>query len=354
MHRCLELAKLGRGSVAPNPMVGALLVHDDQIIGEGYHKAYGGPHAEVNAVSNAIDIGNEKLLQESTMYVNLEPCSHFGRTPPCSDLIIRHKIPRVVIGSRDPFPEVDGKGIEKLQAAGLKVKMGVLEGACKELNKRFFSFQTLKRPYIILKWAETANRMISAGEGKKRLMISNDYSNFIVHKWRGEEVGIMVGTNTALGDNPSLTTRFWPGRSPVRIVVDLNLRLPSSLKIFDEEGMTIVFNSRLQTPEEDWPTNFAEKGRVNPLYYQVNTDEALIRQVAHGLYRLNIQSILVEGGARLLESFIDEGLWDEARVIRNTDMNVEDGLAAPELSKMIKVSEQTLFTDVLEIYKPVH
>ncbi len=237
MHRCLELARLGAGYVAPNPMVGAVLLHEGRIIGEGWHKEYGKAHAEVNCI-NAVKESERQFISQSTLYVSLEPCAHHGKTPPCTDLIIRHKIPRVVIGCRDSFKEVDGKGIEKLKAAGIEVETAVLEQECRELNKRFFTFHTKQRPYIILKWAQTSDGFIAplippkvgiSEPQTQRLFISNEYSNILVHQWRSEEAAIMVGTNTALLDNPELTTRLWPGPSPVRLVIDLNLRLPDSL-----------------------------------------------------------------------------------------------------------------------------
>src|SRR5258706_4656586 len=247
MYRCLQLAAPGAGYVAPNPMVGAVLVHNGRIIGEGYHQHYGEAHAEVNCINQAALSGLIDTIPESTLVVSLEPCTHFGKTPPCADLIIKHKIPKVVIGCRDPFGEVNGKGIEKLKAAGIEVEQGVLEKECIDLNKRFFVFHTQHRPYIILKWAETADGFIAPSlpaapsinlwrpmEGRieedstsRRLLISNEYTDRVVHKWRSEEAAILVGTNTVENDNPELTTRLWPGNSPVRLVVDMNLRLPS-------------------------------------------------------------------------------------------------------------------------------
>jgi diaminohydroxyphosphoribosylaminopyrimidine deaminase/5-amino-6-(5-phosphoribosylamino)uracil reductase len=356
MDRCLQLAKLGAGHVAPNPMVGAVLVHDDIIIGEGYHEQYGEAHAEVNCIHQAAVTlslskgGQMDKISQSTLYVSLEPCSHYGKTPPCADLIIKYKIPKVVIGCRDPFKEVDGKGIEKLEAAGIEVITGVMEKECKELNKRFFIFHTLHRPYIILKWAETTDGFIAAplnppqgrtleDSDSKRLLISNEYTNRLVHKWRSEEAGILVGTNTVMNDDPELTTRLWPGNSPVRLVVDMNLRLDSSLKVFNGEVKTIIFNSIKH--EEDG----------NLLYYQVTKDVSLVHQIVNALYQLKIQSVIVEGGAKLLQSFIDEGMWDEARVIRNMQLAIGNGLPAPKLRNNLKVDEQTILSDTIEIYK---
>ena len=267
MWRCLELARLGGGYTAPNPMVGAVLVYEDRVIGEGYHQVYGQAHAEVNCV-NSVAAEDVPLISRSTLYVSLEPCAHFGKTPPCADLIIRMRIPRVVVGCRDPFPQVNGKGIEKLLAAGVEVRVGVLEEECMELNRRFFTFNTLHRPYIVLKWAQSANGRIAGaklawrrhgcgswragggvggwealGEGVgERVLISNEYTNRLVHKWRSEEAAILVGTRTALADDPSLTVRLWSGPDPVRLVIDKELVLPASLQLFDGKVRTIVFN----------------------------------------------------------------------------------------------------------------
>jgi diaminohydroxyphosphoribosylaminopyrimidine deaminase / 5-amino-6-(5-phosphoribosylamino)uracil reductase len=350
MDRCLQLAKLGAGHVAPNPMVGAVLVYEDSIIGEGYHQKYGEAHAEVNAIHQAAGSGQTDKISQSTLYVSLEPCAHFGKTPPCADLIIKYKIPKVVIGCRDPFKEVDGKGIEKLIAAGVEVEVGVLENECKELNKRFFTFHTQHRPHIILKWAETADGKIAAPlnppEGgtfeesaSPKLLISNEYSNRLVHKWRSEEAAILVGTNTVVNDDPELTTRLWPGNSPVRLVVDMNLRLPSSSKVFNRQGKTIIFNTIKHEEDE------------NLLYYQVTEDVSLVHQIVNALYQLKIQSVIVEGGAKLLQSFIDEGMWDEARIISNKQLTIGNGLPASKLINALKIEEQNILADTIEIYK---
>jgi diaminohydroxyphosphoribosylaminopyrimidine deaminase / 5-amino-6-(5-phosphoribosylamino)uracil reductase len=319
MNRCLQLAESGAGAVAPNPMVGAVLVYEDRVIGEGYHEIYGGPHAEVNCIASVSE-KDEQHIPKATMYVSLEPCAHFGKTPPCTDLIIKNKIPKVVIGSRDPFKEVDGKGIEKLKAAGIVVELGILEKECIALNKRFFTFHQQKRPYIILKWAQSADGMI-AGSGSERLLISNDYSNRLVHKWRSEEASILVGTNTALLDNPELTTRLWPGKSPMRLVLDMNLCLPGSLKLFDGTQQTIIFNI-IKEGEES-----------NLHYYKIDGSADINRQICTALFKLKIQSVIVEGGARLLQSFVDADLWDEARVITNQNLFITNGLTAPVLKK---------------------
>jgi diaminohydroxyphosphoribosylaminopyrimidine deaminase/5-amino-6-(5-phosphoribosylamino)uracil reductase len=339
MHRCIELASLGLGKVAPNPMVGALLVYNDRIIGEGYHKKYGEPHAEPNCIASVKE-AEKQLISQSTLYVSLEPCSHYGKTPPCADLIIRHKIAKVVIGCRDPFPEVNGKGIERLQAAGIEAEVGVLEKQCKELNKRFFIFHIYHRPFIILKWAQSLNNRIAAfPEGAARSYITNEFTNRLVHKWRSEEAAILVGTNTALADDPELTTRLWQGNNPTRLVVDLELKLPSSLKIFNDKAKTIVFNT-IKHEESN-----------NILYYQVTEDVGLIHQIINALYQLQVQTVIVEGGARLLQSFIDEGTWDEARVITNEELIINNGLPAPELSKQKIVESKKFFSDQVRIYE---
>ena len=236
MTRCLQLAQLGAGNVAPNPMVGAVLVYEEKIIGEGYHRKYGEAHAEVNCI-NSVKESNRELIEKSTLYVSLEPCSHYGKTPPCSDLIIQNKIKKVVIGCQDIYKEVSGKGILKLRNAGVEVISGVLEKESVDLNKRFFTFHQKFRPYIILKWAQTANTKI--GSTNERILISNEYTNRLVHKWRSEEAAVLVGTNTAVQDDPFLTTRLWKGKNPVRIVIDKELKLPPSLNIFDTNSQTI-------------------------------------------------------------------------------------------------------------------
>ena len=339
MHRCLELATLGSGYVAPNPLVGAVLVHEDRIIGEGYHKKYGEAHAEVNCLASVKD-QDKHFISQSTLFVSLEPCAHYGKTPPCADLIIKNKIPKVIIGCRDPFKLVDGEGIQKLQNADIEVGVNVLENECRELNKRFFTFYEQHRPYIILKWAQTGNNKI-AGNDSNRLYITNEYTNRLVHRWRSEEAAILVGTNTAMLDNPELTNRLWPGPSPTRLVIDMRLQLPLSLKIFDRQSRTIIFNAKKHEEKES-----------DILYYQVTEDVSLVHQVVNALYNLKIQSVLVEGGARLLQSFIDEEMWDEARIITNEEIRIRDGLPAPELNPAQRINSQKLFSDKIEFFKP--
>jgi len=339
MQRCIELAGLGAGSVAPNPMVGAVLVHKGRIIGEGYHMQYGQAHAEVNCISSVAE-KDVALIPSSTIYVSLEPCAHFGKTPPCADLIIAKKIPFVVVGCRDPFIEVDGKGIEKLLAAGIQVTQPVLEATCKDRNKRFLTFHTQHRPYIILKWAQTANGIIGNNDNS-RLLISNDCSNRLVHKWRSEEAAILVGTNTALFDDPSLTTRLWMGNNPTRLVVDLDLRLPSSLQLFNGAARTIIFNS----------LKHEEQG--NLLYYQVTKEVSIVHQICNALYQLNILSVLIEGGAQLLQSFIDEDMYDEVRIITNNNLQTAGGIPAPAASRLQLQESIPLQSDTVRFYKPV-
>jgi diaminohydroxyphosphoribosylaminopyrimidine deaminase / 5-amino-6-(5-phosphoribosylamino)uracil reductase len=354
MHRCLELAQLGAGNVAPNPMVGAVLVCNEKIIGEGYHEQYGKAHAEPNCIASVRD-EDKHLIDQSTLYVSLEPCAHFGKTPPCADLIIERKIPKVVVGCRDPFVEVNGKGIEKLKDAGIEVEVGILEEECKELNKRFFTFHTQHRPFVILKWAQTLDNKIAgphltSPNAAARLLITKEHTNRIVHKWRSEEMAIAVGTNTALFDDPELTTRLSPGKNPIRIVVDMDLRLPKTLKLFDSKTPTIVFN----TKEHSLPLekiSIDELRRIGTAYYQVTEDVSLIDQMMNALYRMNIQSVLVEGGAYLLQSFIDEEMWEEARVITNEQLSIGAGMPAPILKDGTLQSEEQIFSDVIRTYK---
>ncbi|HWI92622.1 MAG TPA: bifunctional diaminohydroxyphosphoribosylaminopyrimidine deaminase/5-amino-6-(5-phosphoribosylamino)uracil reductase RibD [Flavisolibacter sp.] len=348
MHRCLELARLGAGNVTPNPMVGAVLVYGGKIIGEGYHLQYGKAHAEPNCIASVKD-EEKHLIEKSTLYVSLEPCAHFGKTPPCADLIVKTKIPKVVIGCRDPFVQVNGKGIEKLKAAGVEVELGVLEEECKELNKRFFTFHTEHRPYVILKWAQTLDNKI-ANEDYSRILISNEHTNRIVHKWRSEEMAIAVGTNTALYDDPELTTRLFPGKNPVRIVVDMDLRLSKKMKLFSSETPTIVFNTKEHSLSTE-KISIEELNKIDTGYYQVTEDVRLVPQMMNALYRMNIQSVLIEGGSYLLQSFIDEAIWDEARVITNEQLSIGAGLPAPVLNGGVLQGSEQIFSDVIRTYK---
>lgn len=336
MHRCLQLAKLGTGAVAPNPLVGAVLVHDGQIIGEGYHTQYGGPHAEVNCIHSVKQKDQDKISR-SVLYVSLEPCSHFGKTPPCTDLIISRKIPTVVIGCRDPNPKVNGKGIRRLRHAGIKVMEGILEKPCRDVNKRFFIFQTRQRPYIILKWAETADGKLNDGTSQ-RLTISGEITQRLVHKWRNEESAILVGTHTALWDDPELTTRFWTGPSPLRAVIDRNLKLPRTLKLFNGKQPTVIFNTIKQEQE----------GSL--IFYRINPEGNTVQQILRAFYQMNVQSVIVEGGAALLESFLQENAWDEARIITNEKLVIKNGLAAPVLNGYAVADEWKITTDRIRFY----
>jgi len=337
MKRCLDLAKLGAGYVAPNPIVGSVLVYEERIIGEGYHQQYGQPHAEVNCI-NSVKEEDKHLIVRSTLYVSLEPCSHFGKTPPCTDLIIANKIEKVVIGCQDPFEAVDGNGIEKLKSAGIQVTTGILEEECRELNKRFFTFHKKKRPFIILKWAQSKNQKI-ANADFSRVWITNVYSNRLIHRWRSEEAGIMVGTNTALQDDPALNTRHWTGPDSTRLIVDMNLRLPAHLQVFNKKQPTIVLNG-IKSEEQE-----------NLIYYKVEKEPSLVLGILKACHELNIQSIIIEGGNKLAESFINEGAWDEARVIENSKMIIDNGLRAPVLSNHKFVASETIATDIISYYK---
>lgn len=335
MRRCIELAKKGKGSVAPNPMVGAVLVHNDKIIGEGFHQKYGEAHAEVNCINDALQNARE-LIPSSTLYVSLEPCAHFGKTPPCADLIIQHQIPKVVIGCRDSFAEVNGKGIERLKAAGIEVVEGVLKDKAIELNKRFFTFHNLKRPYIVLKWAQTADGFM-APTSDERLLISNPITNRLVHKWRTEEAAILVGANTAMADDPLLDNRHWFGAAPLKIIIDPNLTAGESLRMFQGEAKVIIANI-IKTAET-----------VKAIYLKVNHSNFL-QEMLSQIYENNVGSILVEGGRQTLQSFIDAGLWDEARVITNTSLAIGHGLHSPELTNAQKDNEQNILNDRIEFF----
>lgn len=321
MKRCLELAVLGAGKTSPNPMVGAVIVRDDEIIGEGYTSPYGGPHAEVNAVRSVIDkYGEERareLFEQSTIYVSLEPCAHFGKTPPCADMIVDMGFKKAVIACLDPFAKVNGMGLQKLQDAGIETEVGVLEEDAKWLNRRFFTKLKEFRPYVILKWAETSDGYFAPLEGQR--WISNNASKQLVHKWRSEEDAILVGRRTAQLDNPSLTVREWIGRNPKRILIDKNLELPENLAIFNDDAETIIFNAK----KTDW------KG--NRKYIELeNFDLYLPQQILYQLYLMDIQSIIVEGGKKTLDLFIAAGLWDEARIFIGPD-SWGEGIKAPEI-----------------------
>ncbi len=333
MGRCIELAKLAAGNAAPNPLVGAILVYENRIIGEGYHEQYGHVHAEVNCI-NAVSVGDTQFIQKSILYVSLEPCSHFGKTPPCADLIIKNKIPKVIIGCRDSFEKVDGSGIEKLQAAGVEVVVGIMEAECLALNKRFFIFHKEKRPYIILKWAQTSNGKIAA-ENAASLKISNDFTNRLVHKWRGEEAAILIGTNTALQDNPLLTTRLWAGKNPVRILLDYDLKIPLHNEIFNDHSKTIIINKK--------------ENKIIGSNHFFKTDVDL-KSLMSILYNENLTSIIIEGGAKTLQLFIDTGYWDETRIIKNKTMEVPLGIDGPQLTQGLLFKTEKIFSDDIYYY----
>ena len=313
--RCIQLASNGLCNAAPNPMVGAVVVHNDVIIGEGYHVRCGEAHAEVNAIRS---VKNKALLKESTIYVSLEPCSHYGKTPPCADLIIKEGIPRVVVGCLDPFSLVAGRGIEKLRNAGIDVTVGVLEKDCQQLIRRFVTFNTLHRPFITLKWAESADGFIDLNrtEGSPYIF-SSPLSGMLTHKRRSEHSAILVGKRTALLDNPSLTTRNWFGKNPVRLVIDKDLTLPKSLALFNGEVETIVFTRKNETSSLPQTT-----------YVTLDFEQAILPQIMEELYNRKLQSLMVEGGSILLQSFIDAGLWDEA-YIEKSDALLKEGVKAP-------------------------
>ncbi|RAK02606.1 diaminohydroxyphosphoribosylaminopyrimidine deaminase [Larkinella arboricola] len=314
MFRALELAKLGRGHVSPNPLVGCVIVYNGHIIGEGWHRQYGGPHAEVNAVRSVTD---ESLLPESTVYVTLEPCSHFGKTPPCADLLIEKKVKKVVVCNDDPNPLVAGKGLAKLRAAGIDVETGLLADQGRELNRRFFTFIEQKRPYLILKWAETADGFMAPADFRP-VPISGSLSRQLVHKWRTEEDAFLIGTNTARYDNPQLNVRLWSGRNPVRIVIDKQLTLPPSLHLFDGSQPTLVYS--VVRPEAEMV------GGVK--YITLDPEADFLPQLLADLYQQKIQSVVVEGGAGVLESFLASGVWDEGKVFKSSTV-LGNGLAAP-------------------------
>ena len=330
MRRAIELASLGAGFVSPNPMVGCVIVHENKIIGEGWHERLGEGHAEVNAINS---VSKKNKLKESTVYVSLEPCAHHGKTPPCADLLVKHKVRRVVISNTDPNPKVAGKGIKKLEDAGIAVTTGVLSQMGKELNKRFFCSFKNNRPYIILKWAETSDGFI-ARENYDSKWISNEYSRQLVHKWRSEEGSILVGKNTAKYDNPSLTVRDWSGRNPVRVVVDHKLVLNRNLHLFDSTTPTICYNLTKDTQEGVTYVALPEDDFMNAMLKDLNNR--------------GINSLIVEGGSRTLQEFLDKNLWDEARVFISKQ-RFEKGISAPSIKGLAK--EEIIQGDKLLVYK---
>ncbi|RZM26974.1 MAG: bifunctional diaminohydroxyphosphoribosylaminopyrimidine deaminase/5-amino-6-(5-phosphoribosylamino)uracil reductase RibD [Pedobacter sp.] len=340
MQRCLELASLGMGSVSPNPMVGCVIVHNDKVIGEGYHKKFGEAHAEVNAINSVLQQYGEMaeaMLAEATAYVSLEPCAHYGKTPPCADLLIRYRLKKVVIGNTDPFADVNGKGIEKLKNAGIEVLSGVLESQCSYLNRRFFTRIRQQRPYIILKWATTANGFF-APKNNVQQWISGALAKKLVHKWRTEEDAILIGKQTALADNPQLNSREWQGKNPVRIVIDRDLQIPSSNHIYNNEAKTVVLNE----------VKTEVKGNVHFIQME-DMQYYLPQKIAFQLYLMDIQSIIIEGGANILNQFIKAGLWDEARVFMSGS-SWKEGIASPVINGIVTDRYQ-LEQDNLTIYQ---
>jgi len=327
MQRCLQLAENGLGSTYPNPMVGSVIVQNDRIIGEGWHRKAGEPHAEVIAVRS---VKNPELLKEATIYVSLEPCNHFGKTPPCSDLILEKGIPTVVVGTVDPFAAVAGRGIQKLREAGRTVVVGVLERECQSLNRRFFTFHNEHRPYILLKWAQTADGFIAPleKEAQKPVWISNAYARQKVHQWRSEEQAILVGTKTVVDDNPQLNTREWFGNAPVRIVLDREGKIDPSYRVLDGTQPTLVITEAKKSLLDN---------RV--AYQNCIFDGSLPQQIARILYQKGLQSVIIEGGAKTLQLFIDAGLWDEARVFESAEQWGQ-GIPAPRFEALPVWSEK--------------
>lgn len=328
MQRCIEIAQMGIGHVAPNPMVGCIIVYDHKIIGEGYHYKYGGAHAEVNAIEAVKD---KSLLKKAVLYVNLEPCDHSGKTPPCTDLIIEHQIPTVVVGCVDTYSKVAGKGIEKLKAAGCSVTVGILEKEARFLNRRFFTLHEKKRPFVILKWAQTLDGFMDGVRKETDPLrpnwITSKASQIAVHKWRSEETSILIGTRTALNDNPELTVRLWDGKNPIRILIDRTLRIPRHYHLFDQSVPTLIFTEKNKLPEN------------NLEFIQIDFSGYVIQQILNKLYQKSIQSIIIEGGATTLEMFIENNLWDEARILIG-NKTFGKGLKAPVLNNMVMFSDK--------------
>ena len=335
MQRCIDIAKRGIRAVAPNPMVGCVLVVEDKIIGEGYHERYGEAHAEVNAINN---VSNQNLLKNATLYVSLEPCSHTGKTPPCCDLLIQKGIKKVVVGTKDPNPLVGGKGIEKLKNSGIEVSEGILKDQCLELNKRFFTFHEKQRPYVTLKWAQTLDGFLDQirKDGEQKInWISEPETKTLVHKWRSEEQSILVGRNTITNDNPSLTVRDYGGMNPIRLVIDSQLQISGNLNIYSKDAPTIVFN-RVKDKKEnnvEW----------------IKIKETSTSNILEELYRRGIQSVFVEGGSRTLQYFIIDNLWDEARVIVGQKY-FKEGYKAPIINK-VPVKSMPFGKDMIHYYK---
>lgn len=337
MDRCLLLATYGKGYVAPNPMVGAVLVYQNRIIGEGWHAQFGGPHAEVNCI-NSVQEPNRKYISEATLYVSLEPCCHTGKTPPCTNLIIQQQIRKVVIACRDPFSKVNGGGIQQLRANNIEVIEGVFEQEARWLNRHFFTFHEKRRPYVLLKWAQTADGFI-AGESWERLKITNEVGDSFVHALRSEYAAIMVGTHTAIVDNPMLTNRLMPGPSPLRIVVDNKLTIPSSHYLLSDGRPTVIIN---ESKEE-------VQGKL--IYVLKQKEKSVVDVVLDYMYRNNLNSLMVEGGQRLQNSFIEAGAWDEACIITAMDKRIHKGVRSAILLNELRIGESRLGEMLIERFK---
>jgi len=341
IRRCIEIAKNGIGPAAPNPSVGCVIVCNDRIIGEGYTSPYGGAHAEVNAIASVKD---RTQLAKAQIYVTLEPCSHYGKTPPCADLITSHEIPEAYIGLKDPHEKVAGRGIKKLESAGCKVTSGILEKECRELHKRFLTFHEKNRPYIILKWAQSKDGFIAPLQDQRSSeaephWISHPHSRQRVHQWRGEEQAILVGTQTVLADNPKLNTRLWDGKDPIRIFLDRNGRVNPDSHILDGSQPTLVFT-------ENTVNTYKETAEA----IAIDFSENIAPQICEALHARNVSSVMVEGGLQTLQTFIDANLWDEARVFTGTQ-NLREGIPAPIL-KGLKSYTENIHTDTLDYILP--
>lgn len=335
IRRCFELALNGKGRVSPNPMVGAVLVYDGVIIGEGWHQQYGEAHAEVNCI-DSVKPEDKHLISSSTMYVSLEPCAHHGNTPPCADRLVKEEVKRVVIANRDPFEKVDGKGVETLKRAGIITNVNLLETEGKWLNRRFFCYHQEKRPYIILKWAQTRDGFI-APITAERFQITNNSSQHLVHKWRAEEDAIMVGYNTAINDDPELTARLWEGHNPLRIVIDKNLSISKKSKLLNKKAKTWLLNASKDSTDE------------HTKYVKVDFEKDIISQLMIRLFEAKVQSVIIEGGSILLDSFIKQGIWDEARVFTGNKY-LKEGIKAPVVNRITPATEQELSEDNLALY----
>ena len=334
MEKCIDLAKKGIQDVSPNPMVGSIIVYNNEIIGQGYHEKYGSNHAEVNAINSVQD---KSLLEKSTLYVNLEPCCHQGKTPPCTDLIIENKIPKVVIGCKDSYSKVSGNGIKKLRNNLIEVIDCVLDDKCRELNRRFFCYHEKKRPYIILKWAKSKDNFIAPINQEKPFWMTSEKSKKLVHSWRAEEDAILVGRKTVVADNPSLTVRMCDGKNPIRIVIDKELSLNKKSNVFDDQAETIVFNN-IKSAIIDKTTYL--KADFN------NLNEGILNQ----LYNRDILSLIIEGGTITINSFIEKNLFDEIRIF-TTDKFLKKGINSPEFPDINLIKTSKINNDKLEVYK---